>query len=248
MLRWGAGTVLWLAALVAVGGFVHSADLPCSNTDPAPTRALIDAGRFLLAESSARELLCASEARWGPDSAEAADAIDLLVASLVKTGKASQPETQELADRSVRIHEVLFGPDDVRIAASLQNLGMVQNLGAGDRECSYALLRRALALRESALGPEHPDVATSLALQVEAAKAAGDRPLALALAQRVHDIRLRAYGPGNPLTAFSVSWLAWLDYYAGQYPEAESLFRQALDILERNAGPDSYFTFDAMQG
>ncbi len=248
MLRWGAGTVLWLAALIAVGGSVHAADLPCSNTDPAPTRALVDSGRFLLAESSARELLCAAEARWGPDSAEAADAIDLLVASLVMVGKTSQPETQELADRSVRIHEALFGPDDVRIAASLQNLGMVQNLGAGDRDCSYALLRRALALRESALGPDHPDVATSLALPVEAARTAGDRPRAQALAERVHDIRLRSYGPEHPLTAFSVSWLAWLAYFAGQYPEAESLFRQSLDVLERTAGPDSYFTFDAMQG
>ena len=54
-----------------------------------------------------------------------------------------------------------FGPQDPRLATSLNDLGEVYLLQGRYAEAE-PLLKRALAIRENALGPEHPKVATSL--------------------------------------------------------------------------------------
>ncbi len=54
-----------------------------------------------------------------------------------------------------------FGPDDVRLATSLNNLALLYKAQGRYAEAE-PLYQRALAIREKALGPEHPDVAASL--------------------------------------------------------------------------------------
>ncbi len=54
-----------------------------------------------------------------------------------------------------------FGPDDVRLATSLNNLALLYKAQGRYAEAE-PLYQRALAIDEKALGPEHPDVATSL--------------------------------------------------------------------------------------
>ncbi len=54
-----------------------------------------------------------------------------------------------------------FGPDDVRLAASLNNLAELYR-AQGRYADAEPLYKRALAIREKALGPEHPHVAQSL--------------------------------------------------------------------------------------
>ena len=54
-----------------------------------------------------------------------------------------------------------FGPDDERLATSLNNLaGLYDNQGKHAE--AEPLYQRALAIVEKALAPEHPDLATSL--------------------------------------------------------------------------------------
>ena len=50
-----------------------------------------------------------------------------------------------------------FGPQDPRLATTLNNLGEVYRAQAKYAE-GEPLYKRALAIREKALGPEHPDV------------------------------------------------------------------------------------------
>ncbi len=54
-----------------------------------------------------------------------------------------------------------FGPQDPRLATSLNNLGLVYD-AQGKYTEAEPLYKRSLAIWEKALGPEHPDVATSL--------------------------------------------------------------------------------------
>ena len=54
-----------------------------------------------------------------------------------------------------------FGERDPRLATSLNNLGLLQS-GQGRYTEAEPLFRRALAIREKALGPEHREVAQSL--------------------------------------------------------------------------------------
>ena len=54
-----------------------------------------------------------------------------------------------------------FGPEDSRLATSLNNLALVYQ-AQGKYAEAEPLFKRALAIQEKALGPEHPDVATCL--------------------------------------------------------------------------------------
>ena len=54
-----------------------------------------------------------------------------------------------------------FGPQDPRLATSLNNLAELYG-ARGKYAQADPLHKRALAIREKALGPDHPDVATSL--------------------------------------------------------------------------------------
>ncbi len=101
-----------------------------------------------------------------------------------------------------------------------------------------ALWEKVLAWRQKALGPDHPDTATSLTnlglLYVrERAFARAEPLLARALA-----IRTRILGPDDPLTALSLNNLAWLLFNQGRYAKAEPLYRRALAIAEKALGPE----------
>jgi tetratricopeptide (TPR) repeat protein len=100
------------------------------------------------------------------------------------------------------------------------------------------LYRRALALREQALGPTHPDVATSLnslgLLYHDQGRYAEAEPLY----QRAIALREQALGPTHPTVAQSLNGLAVLYQEQGRYAEAEPRFKQALMISEKTLGLD----------
>src|SRR5437867_8912184 len=56
-----------------------------------------------------------------------------------------------------------FGESDARLAASLNDLGLVYCL-QGKPEEAETLLRRSLSIRMKILAPDHPDIADSLNL------------------------------------------------------------------------------------
>jgi CHAT domain-containing protein/Tfp pilus assembly protein PilF len=100
------------------------------------------------------------------------------------------------------------------------------------------LAERALAIREKALGPEHPATATSLsglALLYESTAAYGK---AEPLYQRALAIREKALGSEHPATATALSNLAAFYVTTGAYAEAEALHRRALAIREKALGPE----------
>jgi CHAT domain-containing protein/Tfp pilus assembly protein PilF len=99
------------------------------------------------------------------------------------------------------------------------------------------LAERALALREKALGPMHPDVAESLNDLGVFYKVQGAYPKAEPLYVRALDIREKALGPMHPDVAQSLNNLAELYRAQGVYPKAEPLLVRALDIREKALGP-----------
>ena len=100
------------------------------------------------------------------------------------------------------------------------------------------LLKRARAIREKALGPEHPDTATSLNNLAGLYRAMGDYAQAEPLYQRALAIREKALGPEHPDTATSLNNLAGLYEGTGAYAQAEPLFKRALAIVEKALGPE----------
>ena len=86
-----------------------------------------------------------------------------------------------------------FGPDAVRLATSLNNLAALYH-AQGKYAEAEPLYQRALAIRENALEPEHPDVATSLNNLAELYRAQGKYAESEPLHQRALAIREKAFG------------------------------------------------------
>ena len=99
-------------------------------------------------------------------------------------------------------------------------------------------LRRSLAIREKARGPDHPDVATSLNNLALLYKDQGRYAEAEPLLRRALAIREKALGPDHPDVATRLDNLALLYNAQGRYAEAEPLYMHALAIREKALGPD----------
>lgn len=119
----------------------------------------------------------------------------------------------------------------------LQEVGTYLRLRA-QHKAAEPLLERALAIREQALGPEHPDVAASVHALATLSHEQGRYPEARLLYQRALSIRERVFGPAHSQVAQSLNNLAFLCYAQGQYQEALRLQQQALAIREQTLGEE----------
>ena len=122
-------------------------------------------------------------------------------------------------------------------APTLNNLA-VSLESAGDYAGAEPLYRGALAIREKAWGPDHPDTATGLNNLAGLLADKGDYAGAEPLYRRALAIREKALGPDHPDTATSLDNLAGLLEDKGDYAGAEPLYRRALAIREKALGPD----------
>ncbi|UFP94835.1 tetratricopeptide repeat protein [Gloeobacter morelensis] len=100
------------------------------------------------------------------------------------------------------------------------------------------LAEQALAIREKALGPEHPDVAKSLNNLAVLYWNRGDFIGAEPLHKRALTIREKALGPEHPDVAKSLNNLAVLYIDQGDFAGAEPLLKRSLAIRAKALGPE----------
>ncbi|HZI56572.1 MAG TPA: FxSxx-COOH system tetratricopeptide repeat protein, partial [Verrucomicrobiae bacterium] len=100
------------------------------------------------------------------------------------------------------------------------------------------LLRRALSVSEKALGPEAPNIATSLNNLAILYTVQGRHAEAEPLHQRALAIREKVQGPEHPDTATNLNNLAELYKRQGRHAEAEPLYQRSLAIREKILGPE----------
>jgi CHAT domain-containing protein/tetratricopeptide (TPR) repeat protein len=97
--------------------------------------------------------------------------------------------------------------------------------------------KRALAIWEKALGPDHPDVAMSLNNLALLYQAQGVYGKAEPLHERALAICEKVLGHNHPNVATSLNNLALLYEAQGAYGKAEPLYERALAIYEKALGP-----------
>ncbi len=142
-----------------------------------------------------------------------------------------------LAERSLSLNEVLFGPDHPATAASLNNLASLLD-SQGDLAGAKPYYERALAINEKALRPDHPDTATSLSNLGYLLVAQGDLAGAKPYVERALAIREKALGPEHPDTANSLNNLGGLLLEQGDLTGAKPYVERALAIHEEALGSD----------
>jgi CHAT domain-containing protein len=108
------------------------------------------------------------------------------------------------------------------VATSLNNLAVLLQ-AQGQYAAAEPLYRRSLAVREKALGPDHPDVASSLSNLAELLRSKGQYTTAEPLYRRSLAMREKALGPDHPDVAMSLNNLAALLKDQGQYAAASTI-------------------------
>jgi CHAT domain-containing protein/Tfp pilus assembly protein PilF len=112
----------------------------------------------------------------------------------------------------------------------------------GKYDAAAALAERALAIRETALGSDHPDTAASLNNLAELYRSKGDYTKAEPLHIRALAIHEKALGADHPSTSTSLNNLANLYKSKGEYTKAEPLYIRALAIREKALGAEHPYT------
>jgi esterase/lipase superfamily enzyme/Tfp pilus assembly protein PilF len=122
--------------------------------------------------------------------------------------------------------------------AAALNMRVEELFHAGRYSDALPLAERALAISESALGPEHPDIARLLNSLAELYQAQGRYADAEPLYRRALAISESALGPEHPDIARLLNNLAELYQAQGRYADAQALYTRALAISERVLGPE----------
>ena len=127
-----------------------------------------------------------------------------------------------------------FGPQDPRLATSLNNLAVLY-ASQGKYPEAEPLHQRALAIREKALGPEHPDVATGFhnlaVLYASQRRYAEAEPLY----RRALAIDEKALGPEHPNLSTSLENYAALLRKMNREDEATQMEARAKRIRKKSA-------------
>jgi tetratricopeptide (TPR) repeat protein len=128
--------------------------------------------------------------------------------------------------------------DDALLRADYLNSAGLAEYRAGRYPAAVVFLGDALTIREKALGPDHPDTATSLNNLAALYRVQGQYDAAAPLYSSALAIREKALGPDHPDTAISLNNLAGLYDAQGRYDAAAPLYSSALAITEKALGPD----------
>jgi eukaryotic-like serine/threonine-protein kinase len=109
----------------------------------------------------------------------------------------------------------------------------------GKLDDAAAALRRSLSVREAALGPEHPDVASTLTRLGNVLDREGKRDEALEAYRRALAIRTKVFGPEHPDVAAVQGNMGISLEALGKYDEALAAYHSALAIELKAFGPDN---------
>jgi len=211
-------------------------------------------GRYGEAEPQLRRALAIREATLRSDHPDIVFTLNDLAGVLRAQGRFE--EAEQLLLRALAIREAAVDPDHpdrvtspntatiLDMATSLHNLGVLLRDQGRYGEAEQRL-RRALEIREQALGPDHPDTATShnsLGVLLRAQRPTEQLLLKEAeqLLRRVLAIREAAVDPDHPDRATSPNTATSLDMATSLHNLAESLraqvqFKEAEPLLLKEA-------------
>jgi len=197
-------------------------------------RVLHQQSRYAAAESSFTRALAIKENLYGSEHPKVAATLSNLAMTLL--AQARNEEALRLLRRADGVLAVQ-APGSLEYSANLSNLGAI-HLKEGRLAAADSCFSRCLALRESLLEPDHPELATACNNLAALHQDRGRPELAIPLAERALHIWERVLGPEHPALATALLNLAVMRRDLGQDAEAEAMMSRALAIQERALGPD----------
>ncbi len=155
----------------------------------------------------------------------------LVIAMFERESNQLEPARKRLEAAQALILEQ-HGTEHPLMAVAMRNLSQVAfSQGRYDEELD--LLTRALAMQESLLDTDDPEIATTALLLGFSLADRGRYDEALPLYQRSLDIRLKVLGTENTDTAQSMLAVGVISTIRGDYLKAKPIIEQAVEIRDR---------------
>jgi len=156
---------------------------------------------------------------------------ELLVVEGALQGAAGRyPAARTVLQRALEVAD-----DDLVRAAAFERFGLVA-LASGDAIVAEQSLARALGLRETELGGQHPEVARTLDALADAAALAGRDADALQLASRALSIRESSLDPKDVRLADALDRVGRSATRVGRREDALAVHRRALALRQQALG------------
>ncbi len=185
-----------------------------------------------LVQLAARDMVIEKTLAWRECSVGVADA------AFPEVEVATWPQCDRLLSHACAALDALPGEAAFLPAARLADRCAVYLRERGNYGAAEPLQSRALAIQKVALGPDHPDVATSQDHLAHLYWRQARYGEAEELYLRALEIRETALGPDRIHVATTLNGLGQLYYEEGRYAEAKLAYRRALSIQDQALGPD----------
>jgi len=156
--------------------------------------------------------------------------------ALVMMGKL-KPAT-DCFEHALDIRKRLHGPRDLRVAATLHNIAVVQGQ-LGNYEQAEKTFREAIAICDEQLGKDFPDTQLITKNLASMLHRAGRLEEAVPILQKALGISERSLGRTHRQTATTLASLATVLADQGQLEEAEARLRESLELCDTVIGRDS---------
>jgi serine/threonine protein kinase len=152
---------------------------------------------------------------------------------------------REAVDRAAARIGQRFQDQPVVEAAIRMTIGGAYN-NLNEHQLAVRHLERAVKLRQTHLGPDHPDTLASMRTLGNAYECVDRRPEAIFLYQRSLESRKATLGPDHPDTVTALTPIARYYHRAGQWDISVPLLEQALDKYRMILGPTHPNTLGVM--
>lgn len=200
-------------------------------------------GRFVEAETAAREGLALRTTHLAPNDPYIADTLNQLANALMAQGRFAEAEPAFRG--ALAIYEVAYGPDNENVALALSNLGNILRR-TGRLEAAEGAYRRAAAIAEGVGDPFLlAQCLTNLGWHLHVT---GRGELAEPIFRRALDLAVELVGPDHPFTGVARANLAISLQDQGRHAEAVEIFAVALPVMEAGLGTDSPDLVTALEG
>lgn len=219
----------------------------------ARAQELIDRGQYKEAETLHYRVVAIHEKTLGKEHPTTATSLSNLGNVLYLQGKLKEAEA--VHRRVLAIREKGLGPEHPDTATSMNNLANVLQEQGKDEMLSPSearaqarfnlqvytetenLFRKALAIQERTLGPDHPATANTLNNLSTYLDRRSRPEEAEPLQRRALAILEKRLGPLHPDTAAMLTTLAVMLDRQGKLTEAEALYRKAVEIARQAGNP-----------
>ena len=144
------------------------------------------------------------------------------------------------------ITEKILGPEHQETLRDKSCLAFIIFFYKGQFSEGEESYRKTLALRETALGEEHPDILTCMANLAQMLRRQGKHVAAVEMHRKVLASRKKVLTEQHPDTLVSLDYLSQALTAIGDHKAAEETCQQALQRLDSKLGPKHPKTFQVM--